>query len=63
MNSPQEQKKRERASPSHGKKAISLTAPLMSPACKSRDLIVIRGLEQASPANTIFLYIIEASCD
>ncbi len=35
-------------------------APLMSVACKSWDLIVMGGLEQASPINAIFLYIVKA---
>jgi len=32
-------------------------APLMSPTCKLWDLIVVGGLEQASPVNVIFLSI------
>ncbi len=32
-------------------------APVMSPTCKSWDLMVMRGLEQTSLANTIFLFI------
>jgi hypothetical protein len=38
---------------------ISPTALLVLPACKSQDLIVIGGLEQTSPANAIFLSIVE----
>ncbi len=39
---------------------ISPTVLLMSHACKSWNLIVMGGLEQASPANIIFLSIVEA---
>jgi hypothetical protein len=34
--------------------------PLMSLACKSQNLIVMRDLELISPVNTIFLFIVEA---
>ncbi len=34
---------------------ISPIAPLMLPTCKSWNLIIIGGLEQASPTNAIFI--------
>jgi hypothetical protein len=52
--------RRERTSPSCGRKAISPTTLLMSLACKSWDLIVIGGLEQASLTHAIFLSIAKA---
>jgi hypothetical protein len=57
MNSPQELKK--------GRDLVPLVVgsymtPLMSLKCKSWDLIVMGGLEQASPVNTIFFPIAKA---
>ncbi len=52
-------KKKERVNPFRGRK-FSPTAFLMSLACKSWDLIIMRSLEQTSPTNAIFLSIIKA---